>query len=478
MAEDLALAGCGDILPETVIGQLLPENADESTRKALNVIFNVGRQGLPVLTRLCLRQLRNEQGKPEVQTCTANSLLLCPLGLSNTLARQAFRLQARLSRAVVSSGGRQALPGSMRLCLMQLRNKQGISEVQTNMASSSLLYLVDLSNTLATQASRLQNRLSRSLACSKGQVFSNAHPVDFSLQSKRLSEFTRAVDRCLLFLEELGTHFPRYDLCFSAPFPAKETNRQLQAAAFQSSFSGSDSISRMRKCAEIYFSQFKSLGWDPWFPTEWQVAAFLQDTRVKRTTHANRMLRALEWIQACFCFGVETHFSAVFVLSHVSGSSSAAGERPLPKPARMATVEMLVCFEELVFSAPSSTLQCWAGVQVALGHGVLRWSDLQHSVDLTLTDDALMGITWRMKKRSVQVLWAALRIGVSGRDWAVKWLEVLSYHGLPGQDFVILAPSHDLKSFKDAVANFYHCQSMLRTLLMFQISDMHLEKIP
>ena len=136
---------------------------------------------------------------------------------------------------------------------------------------------------------------------------------------------------------------------------------------------------------------------------------------MKRTTHANRMLRALEWIQASF--GVETHFSAVFVWSQVSGSCS-AGERPLPKPARVATVEMLVCFEELGFSAPSSILQCWAGVQVALGHGVLRWSDLQQSKDLILTDDALMGITWRMKKRSVQVPWAALRIGVSGRDWA------------------------------------------------------------
>ena len=103
-AEDLALAGCADILPETVIGQLLPENADKSSRKALIVIFNVGRQALPGSTRLCLRQLWNEQGEPEVQTCTANSLLLCPLGLSNTLARQASRLQARLSRAVVCRG--------------------------------------------------------------------------------------------------------------------------------------------------------------------------------------------------------------------------------------------------------------------------------------------------------------------------------------------------------------------------------------
>ena len=140
------MAGRGNILPESVIGQLLPADADEASRKALNVIFDVGRQ---------------------------------------------------------------ALPGSRRLCLRQLRNKQGKSEVQTGLASSSLLYPVGLSNTLATQASRLQNRLSRSLVCSGRQVFSNAHSVDVSLQSKRSSEFTRAVERCFLFLEELGTHCPR-----------------------------------------------------------------------------------------------------------------------------------------------------------------------------------------------------------------------------------------------------------------------------
>ena len=67
---------------------------------------------------------------------------------------------------VIFDVGRQALPGSRRLCLRQLQNKQGISEVQTGRASSSLLYPVGLSNTLATQASRLQNRLSRSLVCS------------------------------------------------------------------------------------------------------------------------------------------------------------------------------------------------------------------------------------------------------------------------------------------------------------------------
>ena len=78
-----------------------------------------------------------------------------------------------------------------------------------------------------------------------------------------------------------------------------------------------------------------------------------------------------------------------------------------------------------------------------------------------------------MKKRSVQVPWAAFRIGVSGRDWAVKWLEVLSYHGLRGKDFVILAPLHTQTEIKqrrgsqflplpihvaDSLASFwFHC---------------------
>ena len=50
-------AGRGNILPESVIGQLLPADADEASRKALNVIFDVGRQALPGSRRLCLRQL-------------------------------------------------------------------------------------------------------------------------------------------------------------------------------------------------------------------------------------------------------------------------------------------------------------------------------------------------------------------------------------------------------------------------------------
>ena len=46
-AEDQAMARCGNILPESVIGQLLPADTDEASREALYVIFDVGRQALP-----------------------------------------------------------------------------------------------------------------------------------------------------------------------------------------------------------------------------------------------------------------------------------------------------------------------------------------------------------------------------------------------------------------------------------------------
>ena len=84
------MAGCGDILPENVIGQLLPADADEASREALNVIFDVGRQALPGSMRLCLRQLRNKQGISEVQTGIARSSQLYPVNLFQHVSRASF----------------------------------------------------------------------------------------------------------------------------------------------------------------------------------------------------------------------------------------------------------------------------------------------------------------------------------------------------------------------------------------------------
>ena len=168
-AEDPAMAGRGIILPESVIGQLLPADADEASREALNVIFDVGRQ---------------------------------------------------------------ALPGSMRLWLRQLRNKQGISELQTGIASSSLFYPVDLSNTLATHASSLQNRLSRSLVCSKGQVFTNAHPVDFKPSVQKVVRIYLGGGEMFPVSGRIGCTLSSVQFVFLSAFSSKGDKPSIASCCF------------------------------------------------------------------------------------------------------------------------------------------------------------------------------------------------------------------------------------------------------
>ena len=91
----------------------------------------------------------------------------------------------------------------------------------------------------------------------------------------------------------------------------------------------------------------------------------------------------------------------------------------------MATPEMLKMMEDFTFSASTPLWRSWAGVFAALGHGCLRWCDLQRSKDLFLTEDSVFGRTWKMKGKKVSTAWAALRLGLSSSDWGEAWLTAL-----------------------------------------------------
>ena len=108
--------------------------------------------------------------------------------------------------------------------------------------------------------------------------------------------------------------------------------------------------------------------------------------------------------------------------------------------------------EIMVFNEPMPVVRVLAGFIVLMAHGCLRCADAQHSRDLHLTSDAIIGTTWRMKRKRRQQLWAALRVGVSGRDWGGQWLHELSAQGLPGSDYVIQAPCPDLSKFNGKIA--------------------------
>jgi len=175
------------------------------------------------------------------------------------------------------------------------------------------------------------------------------------------------------------------------------------------------------------------------------------------------MISALAW--AAKAFDIDLCLSSPLVVSQRSVWNSVAS-RPPRRSAKMATAGMMETMERLVFEAPSLVLKCWAGAHAALGHGVLRWSDLQHSRDLELTPDAVFGKTWRMKGKTSQVPWAAHRIGRTQRDWGKKWLDEQSAASLPHSDFVMFAPTGDWSGFKDRIADFYDAQASLRALLV------------
>ena len=68
--------------------------------------------------------------------------------------------------------------------------------------------------------------------------------------------------------------------------------------------------------------------------------------------------------------------------------------------------------------------------------------------------------------KTVQVPWAALRLGLRNRDWGKDWLAAMAEANLPGNDFVILAPNKEWTGFKERIADFYDAQAAMRALLI------------
>ena len=98
------------------------------------------------------------------------------------------------------------------------------------------------------------------------------------------------------------------------------------------------------------------------------------------------------------------------------------------KQAPMATVEMLLLMEEHLFDDTlNPVLACFAGLFIGLAIGCLRFSDLPRTLGdkFTFCADSLMGTCWRMKRKTKSVLFAIPLLGVSGQDWAKRWMDLL-----------------------------------------------------
>ena len=270
-----------------------------------------------------------------------------------------------------------------------------------------------------------------------------------SLKQDVRDDFANVLAECWCLWHSFGS------LCLRATEMAssglsQEVSKALQEDVFKASFRSADGLQQMVRSFRVLMLGVETYTWNLWGLSEWQVAALLKDQHNCGRTRCVRMFRACIWAEKSF--GVNLHTSSPLVQGQRSLPLDAATSLPPPRPARMAPLEFVAAMEALTMDGLTLPMRCWAGAFCALSHGVLRWSDFQRSENLILTSDAVTATSWRMKKKITSVPWAALRVGVSGRDWGRAWVDAMAECGLPAVDFLLFASDGALQRFSESPA--------------------------
>ena len=214
-----------------------------------------------------------------------------------------------------------------------------------------------------------------------------------------------------------------------------------------------------------FFKHLLADGTDLTEVSEWQVAEWVRHQALANKTRGANALQALRWTE--FSFGVNLFTRSELVRAQASVHADRCRIAP-PVPARCPTEEQILLWEQLVLSRTSCNFtKAYAGAFCALAHGMLRWSDLQRSLGMRLTTDAVTAMA-PMKNQKYLTAWAAPRRGFSGSDWAGPWVQALEEEQLPGKDFVLRACNAKATGFTSAIADYGHAQRAMRTLMAKQ----------
>ena len=110
------------------------------------------------------------------------------------------------------------------------------------------------------------------------------------MREKEQSKLDQAVQRCFDLLSRLGPQSPRYEKVFNVNDAQKEGIRRLQATAFLGGFRSQQGLDSARRRFEAYIGAMSGLGIDPFAPTEWETASFINDQCNRGHSGPNNML--------------------------------------------------------------------------------------------------------------------------------------------------------------------------------------------
>jgi len=294
---------------------------------------------------------------------------------------------------------------------------------------------------------------------------------DETLHAKEDAKLNKAIDRGVALIYLLGREAPRMlPLLSSSPTSPllDESHIMLLRDVVKDKITSARNLERIIRGAEGFVKHARAVALDLTDLTAWDLGAYLQLEKARPHGKPALLLRSVTWLSRAGGFNWPT--TDPLVKAQCEPQQAGATAEP-PAQAPCPTLDMLKKMEANVFDAGSLVLRVYAGFIALLAHGCLRYSDAQHSKGLCLTADAIVGKSWKMKKRRHHVPWAALRQGVAGTDWGAHWLTQLTKAGLPGPDFLLKAPSLDLRSFKASVATYSDVSAVMRALLMLSGSD-------
>ena len=289
-------------------------------------------------------------------------------------------------------------------------------------------------------------------------------PEAKSLKADMANEWRKVLILCNQFLKDHGSALPRHRKIYgvNGDVVPSAAYLQVQNDSFRYGSSSPDTVLGYLKSAKILVAWAISCSKDFVALDEFEVACFLKEQCVRGPSVPMGVYRGLIWAEKSMDLCLHTGSPAVVSQSNPTREFAASQATS----AEMATVKMLADMEHAVSHAPGVPLKVYAGVMCALGHGVLRWKDLQRSSQLHLTADAIVGVTWQMKRKRVQIPWAALRFGISGDDWAGTWISLMDPHGMPGPDFVVHATTRDFTSFTPRIGGYADGVNAMRALLI------------
>ena len=201
----------------------------------------------------------------------------------------------------------------------------------------------------------------------------------------------------------LGGHMLCLDVVPDSPTGARSDSRRTAAQAgegdllilrdiVKANITSPVTLARIIRDAEALVRRLQSVGICFKDVTAWDLAAYLQLEKQRSRGRPANSQRAAIWLSEVV--DLKWAVRDPLVMSQVS-SSPTSGAAPLPAPAACPSLDMVRTLEAMVFDSPKPVARVMAGFIVLMAHGCLRCADAQHSRDLHLTADAIIGTTWK-----------------------------------------------------------------------------------